>query len=81
MQPPRADPFASYDPAAYYCELTARDGDSGSSALIRGRIAAIGLDNLRTRARAAELSWPNRAARLEAFVRDMWGVGGLGVRC
>ena len=54
MQPPRADPFASYDSGAYYCELTARDGDGGSSALVRGRIAAIGLDNLRTRARAAE---------------------------
>ncbi len=54
MQPLRADPFASYDPGAYYCELTARAGDDGSAALVRGRIAAIGLDALRKRARAAE---------------------------
>ncbi len=54
MQPLRADPFASYDPGAYYCELTARAGDGGSAALIRERIAAIGLDALRKRARAAE---------------------------
>jgi len=54
MQPLRADPFASYDPGAYYCELTARDGDGGAAALVRERIAAIGLDALRLRARAAE---------------------------
>ena len=54
MQPLRADPFASYDPGAYYCELTAREGDGGAAALVRSRIAAIGLDALRARARAAE---------------------------
>ncbi len=52
--PLRADPFASYDAGAYYCELTARDGDGGAAALVRSRIAAIGLDALRARARAAE---------------------------
>ena len=54
MQALRADPFASYDPGAYYCELTARAGDGGSAALVRDRIATIGLDALRKRARAAE---------------------------
>ncbi len=48
------DPFSSYDPGPYHCELTARDGDGGAAALIRSRIAAIGLDALRARARAAE---------------------------
>jgi len=54
MQPDRANPFASYDPGAYYCELTNRLGDGGSAALVRERITAIGLDALRARARAAE---------------------------
>jgi len=54
MQPDRANPFASYDPGAYYCELTNRLGDGGSAALVRERITAIGLDALRVRARAAE---------------------------
>ena len=54
MQPNRADPFTSYDPGAYYCELTARPGDGGSAALVRRRITSIGLDALRLRARAAE---------------------------
>ena len=54
MQPNRADPFTSYDPGAYYCELTARAGDGGSAALVRRRITSIGLDALRLRARAAE---------------------------
>ncbi len=48
------DPFASYDPGQYYCELSARANDGGSAALVRERIAAIGLQALRTRARAAE---------------------------
>ncbi len=54
MQPNSATPFSSYDPGAYYCELTARKGDGGSAALVRARISAIGLDALRLRARAAE---------------------------
>jgi len=54
MQPNRANPFASYDPGAFYCELTARAGDGGSAALVRRRITSIGLDALRLRARAAE---------------------------
>ena len=54
MQLNSATPFSSYDPGAYYCELTARTGDGGSAALMRQRISAIGLDVLRQRARAAE---------------------------
>ena len=54
MQPDHADPFASYDPGAYYCELQPRPGDSGAAALIRNRITEIGLDALRLRAGAAE---------------------------
>ncbi len=54
MQPNRVNPFTSYDPGAYYCELTARPGDGGSAALVRKRITTIGLDALRLRARAAE---------------------------
>ena len=48
------DPFLSYDPAPYWCELEPRDGDDGAASLIRGRIAQIGLDVLRARATAAE---------------------------
>ena len=48
------DPFASYDPAPYFCELAARAGESGPVAQVRARIAAIGLDALRDRARLAE---------------------------
>ena len=47
------DPFASYDPGPYFCELASR-GPDDASARVRARIAAIGLDALRTRARAAE---------------------------
>ena len=54
MIPPRPDPFDSYDPGRFHCELTAREGDGGAAALMRGRLAAIGLDALRARARAAE---------------------------
>ena len=49
-----ADPFASYDAGAYFCELAARADGAGPAAQIRARIAAIGLDALRDRARAAE---------------------------
>ncbi len=48
------DPFASYDPGQFYCELSARARDGGSAALVRQRIAEIGLQALRMRARAAE---------------------------
>ncbi len=48
------DPFASYDPGRYFCELNPRDGDGGSAALVRERIRAIGLPALRARAAAAE---------------------------
>ncbi len=49
------DPFASYDPGAYFCELSAdRPGDPGAAAHVRRSIAAIGLEALRTRAAAAE---------------------------
>ena len=46
------DPFASYLPGPFYCEMTT--GDSPAGHQLRRRIAAIGLDALRTRARAAE---------------------------
>ena len=49
-----ADPFERYDPAPYWCELTPRDGDNGAAAMVRQRIAAIGLPTLRARAAAAE---------------------------
>ncbi len=48
------DPFTSYDPGAYFCELTARAGDGGAIDLIRDRVAHIGLQALRARAAAAE---------------------------
>ena len=54
MDMPQADPFATYDPDPYYCELTARDGGHGPVEQIRARISAIGLDALRARATAAE---------------------------
>ena len=49
-----SDPFATYDPGQYWCELTARPGDGGAAGLIRQRIASIGLDALRARAKLAE---------------------------
>jgi uncharacterized circularly permuted ATP-grasp superfamily protein len=55
MTEPPADPFASYDPGTYFCELGAdRPGDPGAAAHVRRSIAAIGLDALRARAAAAE---------------------------
>ena len=48
------DPFASYDPGRFWCELTERGGDGGAVAKLRSRIATIGLDALRARAQAAE---------------------------
>jgi uncharacterized circularly permuted ATP-grasp superfamily protein len=49
-----SDPFASYDFGAYFCELTARDGDGGAINRVRDRVSKIGLDALRTRAAGAE---------------------------
>ena len=48
------DPFTSYDPGRYFCELSAGPDDIGPAAQVRARIAGIGLDALRARARAAE---------------------------
>jgi len=46
------DPFADYQAGPYFCELTRdRPGDNGAAALVRSRIASIGLD---ARAAAAE---------------------------
>jgi uncharacterized circularly permuted ATP-grasp superfamily protein len=49
-----ADPFASYDPAPYFCELAAHADPADPASQVRARIAAIGLDALRDRARLAE---------------------------
>ena len=46
------DPFANYLPGPFHCELTTGDNPAGRQ--LRERISAIGLDALRTRARAAE---------------------------
>jgi uncharacterized circularly permuted ATP-grasp superfamily protein len=55
MHPTPTDLFREYDPRPYFCELTsARAADRGTGAVIRERIAAIGLDALRARAAAAE---------------------------
>jgi uncharacterized circularly permuted ATP-grasp superfamily protein len=49
------DPFTGYQPGPYFCELTRdRAEDGGAAAIVRSRIAAIGLDALRARASAAE---------------------------
>src|SRR5579875_3809122 len=55
MDVPAEDPFQGYDAGSFYCELAAgREGDGGAAAEIRSRITALGLANLRSRARAAE---------------------------
>jgi uncharacterized circularly permuted ATP-grasp superfamily protein len=54
MTADRIDPFASYDPGMYFCELTARTGDAGTIERVRSRIATIGLEALRARAAGAE---------------------------
>ncbi len=46
------DPFAGYTPGPFHCELTTGDNPAGRQ--LRQRISTIGLDALRTRARAAE---------------------------
>ena len=66
------DPFAGYEPGRFFCEFSPRDGDAGSSVLLRDRIRAIGLDALRARASAAENDLLNlgikNAARVETVV-------------
>jgi uncharacterized circularly permuted ATP-grasp superfamily protein len=55
MQLSSADPFRDYEPGAYFCELTSdRADDQGTSAAVRARIGAIGLDALHARQSAAE---------------------------
>ncbi len=49
------DLFHNCDPGSFVCELgTDRPGDSGTAQILRNRLSAIGLEGLRTRARAAE---------------------------
>ena len=49
------DPFDSYEPGGYFCELLRdRPADGGAPARVRARISAIGLEALRARAAAAE---------------------------
>ncbi|GAC1338209.1 MAG: circularly permuted type 2 ATP-grasp protein [Acetobacteraceae bacterium] len=48
------DPFASYDPGPYYCELSSGRVDGDAASEICRRIVDIGLDALRGRAHAAE---------------------------
>ena len=50
----RFDPFASYDPGPYYCELTGPSAAGPAGDHVRRQIAAIGLDTLRARATTAE---------------------------
>ena len=52
MIPP--DPFDSYEPHSFYCELTSNGGRGAAGRLVRERIAHIGLDALRARALTAE---------------------------
>lgn len=54
MTPELPDPFRTYDPASFFCEIAPREGDGGALALLRQRLCAIGLDALRARAAAAE---------------------------
>jgi uncharacterized circularly permuted ATP-grasp superfamily protein len=48
------DPFASYSPDPYFCELTRAAQDGSAAAQVRARISSIGLETLRQRAKAAE---------------------------
>ena len=54
MNVERNDPFSTYDPGRYFCELTERPGDGGAIGRVRDRVAAIGLNALRARADGAE---------------------------
>ena len=49
-----ADPFESYDPGPYWCELEARANDGGAPPRRRQRLGPNGQDTLRARAAAAE---------------------------
>ena len=51
---PQPDPFATYDPGPFYCELLSRIRPDGAGARVRDRIAAIGLEALRARAKTAD---------------------------
>src|SRR4051794_21800860 len=48
------DPFTTYDPGPFYCELLSRIERNTAAERVRQRIAAIGLDALRARAEMAE---------------------------
>lgn len=54
MTAPPIDPFQTYEPGLYFCELTPRDGDGGAIRQVRDRVTSIGLDALRARAEGAE---------------------------
>lgn len=50
-----SDLFQDYDPGPFFCEVTTpRPDDGGAAAVLRSRLAAIGLEALRRRAAAAE---------------------------
>ncbi len=48
------DPFTTYDPAPFYCELTGAGVCGAAGEAVRRRVAQIGLDALRARAATAE---------------------------
>ncbi|HYZ63391.1 MAG TPA: circularly permuted type 2 ATP-grasp protein [Acetobacteraceae bacterium] len=48
------NPFASYDPGPFYCELSEAAADEWAARTVRERIAEIGLEALHARARAAQ---------------------------
>ena len=50
----RFDPFATYDPGPFYCELTGPGAAGAAGDHVRRQIAEIGLDQLRARAATAE---------------------------
>src|SRR3954469_9557976 len=49
-----SDPFTTYDPGPYYCELLSAAPALEPGVLVRQRIAEIGLETLRARVQAAE---------------------------
>jgi len=55
MQITPDDPFRDYKSGPYFCELThERADDRGAPAIVKQRLAAIGMETLRARAAAAE---------------------------
>jgi uncharacterized circularly permuted ATP-grasp superfamily protein len=55
MNDGQKDPFESYEPEQFFCELTRlRSDDGGIPALVRQRLTSIGVEALRVRAAAAE---------------------------